>query len=44
MGGFLSTRSSKITVANEKEWRKRMSGEKERRRREKAVVAPLQFL
>ena len=34
--GFLSPRSSKITVTKEKDMRKRKSGEKERRRREKS--------
>ena len=39
--GFLSPRSSKITVTKEKERRKRKSEEKERRRRKRATAALL---
>ena len=42
--GFLSPRSSKITVTKEKERKKRKSEEKERRRREKAMAALLVFI
>ena len=42
--GFLSPRSSKITVTKEKERRKRKSEEKERGRRKKAIVALLVFI
>ena len=43
--GFLSPRSSKITVTKEKERRKRKSEEKERRgRKKKAMVALLVFI
>ena len=42
--GFLSPRSSKITVTKKKERRKRESEEKEMRRRKKAMVALLVFI
>ena len=42
--GFLSPRSSKITVTSEKERRKRKNEEKERSRRKKAMVALLVFI
>ena len=42
--GFLSPRSSKITLAKEKERRERKREEKEWRRRKKAVVALLVFI
>ena len=42
--GFLSLRSSKITVTKEKESRKRKSEEKKRRRKKKAMVALLGFI
>ena len=42
--GFLSLKSSKITVTKEKERRKRKSEEKERRRRKNAMVALLVFI
>ena len=42
--GFLSPRSSKITVTKEKERRKRKSEEKERGRRKKAIVTLLVFI
>ena len=41
--GFVSPRSSKITVTKEKERRKRKSEEKERRRREKSNGCTLSF-
>ena len=41
--GFLSPRSSKITVTKEKERRKRKSEEKERRRRKKSNGCTLSF-
>jgi len=42
--GFLSPRSSKITVTNEKQRRIRNSEEKERRKKKKAMVALLVFI
>ena len=42
--GFLSPRSSKITVTKEKERRKRESEEKERGEEKKAMVALLVFI
>ena len=42
--GFLSPRSSNITVTKEKEKRKRKAEEKERKRRKKAIVALLVFI
>ena len=41
--GFLSPRSSEITVTKEKERKKRKSEEKERRRREKSNGCTLSF-